>query len=168
MNIARQFSLLFVMVLVGAPLAAQPLGEPDRGQPGDEMIQGYLARESAKIAAKFSEDIQSLEAWQARRPQYVEEYYYMLGLSPRPEKTPLKATITGTFKDDDYEVDMLHYQSRPRLYVTANLYRPAESKAGENCPACSTSAVTRAVGAAATRSPFSRTASGWPATAMSA
>ncbi len=30
---------------------------------------------------------------------------------------------------------MLHYQSRPRLYVTANLYRPAEAKPGEKLPA---------------------------------
>ena len=113
--------------------AAQPLGEPDRGAPGDEMIQGYLARETAKLSAKFGEDIDLLK-WQAKRPQYVEEYYYMLGLSPRPEKTPLKATITGTYKGNGYEVDMLHYQSKPRLYVTANLYRPAEVKAGEKLP----------------------------------
>ena len=51
----------------------------------------------------------------------MEEYYYMLGLSPRPEKTPLAAKITGTLQGDGYTVEMLHYQSRPRLYVTANL-----------------------------------------------
>jgi cephalosporin-C deacetylase-like acetyl esterase len=65
----------------------------------------------------------------------VEQYYYMLGLSPRPEKTDLAATVTGTLKGDGYEVDMLHYQSRPKLYVTANLYRPADAKAGERLPA---------------------------------
>ncbi|MCI0358125.1 MAG: prolyl oligopeptidase family serine peptidase [Planctomycetaceae bacterium] len=126
-------SCLPVISLLGATLtaaisSAQPLGEPDRGQPGDAMIQAYLAAETDKLAAKFAEDIVSREAWEAKRPEYVEQYYYMLGLSPRPEKTDLAATITGTLKGDGYEVDMLHYQSRPKLYVTANLYRPAGAK----------------------------------------
>ena len=72
------------------------LGEPDRGQPGDEMIQNYLRQETDKISASFADDIKSLAAWEAKRPEYVEQYYYMLGLSPRPEKTPLHATVTGT------------------------------------------------------------------------
>jgi dienelactone hydrolase len=120
---------LAVVLALAMPTLAQPLGEPDRGAPGDEMIQKYLAQETARIEARFDEDVKSLEGWQAKRAQHVEEYYYMLGLSPRPEKTPLNPTITGTIKGDGYEVDMIHYQSRPRLYVTGNLYRPAEKAA---------------------------------------
>lgn len=54
-----------------------------------------------------------------------EEYFHMLGLWPLPEKTPLKATVTGTLEFPGFVVEKLHYQSRPGLYVTANLYRPA-------------------------------------------
>jgi dienelactone hydrolase len=79
--------------------------------------------------------VKSLADWQARRPQYVEEYLYMLGLSPRLEKTPLQPTVTGTLKGDGYGVDMIHYQSRPQLYVTGNLYRPADVKQGQKLPA---------------------------------
>ncbi|MFI5380554.1 MAG: alpha/beta hydrolase family protein [Tepidisphaerales bacterium] len=118
-----------------APLFAQPYGQPDRGAPGDEMIQKYLQQETAKLSARFADDIRSREAWEAKRPQYLEEYFYMLGLSPRPEKTPLHATVTGTLERDGYVVDMLHYQSRPGLYVTGNLYRPASVKPGEKLPA---------------------------------
>ncbi len=114
---------------------AQPLGQPDAGAPGDAMIQAYLAAESAKVEATFTDDVKSLADWQAKRPEYVEQYYYMLGLSPRPEKTPLAPTITGTLKEDGYEVDMIHYQSVPHLYVTGNLYRPAQVKDGERLPA---------------------------------
>ncbi len=129
-------AFFLLAVSAAAPLArAQPLGEPDRGQPGDAMIQAYLAAETEKLAAKWADDVVSREAWEKRRPEYVEQYYYMLGLSPRPEKTDLAATVTGTLKGDGYEVDMLHYQSRPKLYVTANLYRPAEMKTGERLPA---------------------------------
>ena len=123
------------LVLIVNSLAAQPLGEPDRGQPGDAMIQAYLARETARLAAKWDGDVKSLADWEARRPEYREQYFYMLGLAPLPEKTPLHATVTGTYKGDGYEVDMLHYQSRPQLYVTGNLYRPADAKPGERLPA---------------------------------
>jgi dienelactone hydrolase len=127
---------MIAVVLCDASItAAQPLGQPDRGAPGDEMIQVYLKQEEVKISAKWADDVKSLEQWQARRPQYVEEYYYMLGLSPRPEKTPLKATITGKVEGDGYIVENLHYQSIPRLYVTGNLYRPAQVKEGEKLPA---------------------------------
>jgi dienelactone hydrolase len=126
------FAALASLPVVGR---AQPLGEPDRDAPGDAMIQRYLARETARLSDKFVGDIESLEAWQAKRPHYVEQYYYMLGLSPRPDKTPLQATITGTLKRDGYEVDLLHYQSMPGLYVTGNLYRPADAKGDEKLPA---------------------------------
>lgn len=125
----------FVSVVATLPANAQPYGEPDRGQPGDEMIQAYLARETAKLSARFDEDVKSLKDWEAKRPQYLEEYFYMLGLSPRPEKTPLEAKVTGTFEGDGYVVEMIHYQSRPKLYVTGNLYRPAKVKEGEKLPA---------------------------------
>jgi dienelactone hydrolase len=132
------WSLLFAVAAAAFPTPgalAQPFGEPDRGAPGDEMIQAYLRQETEKLSARFADDVKSLEDWQAKRPQYVDEYYYMLGLSPRPEKTPLEATITGTLEGDGYAVDMLHYQSRPRLYVTGNLYRPAKVKEGDKLPA---------------------------------
>jgi dienelactone hydrolase len=99
------------------------------------MIQEYLRRETGKVAARFADDLKSPEAWQSKRPSYVEEYYYMLGLSPRPEKTPLHATVTRRLEREDYVVEMIHYQSRPGLYVTGNLYRPAKVPQGERLPA---------------------------------
>jgi cephalosporin-C deacetylase-like acetyl esterase len=128
--------LIFAAVsCLAATSFAQEYGQPDRASPGDAMIQSYLKQEELKLSAKYADDIKSLEAWKAKREQYVEEYYYMLGLSPRPDKTPLQATITGKVEGDGYVVENLHYQSRPRLYVTGNLYRPAKVKAGEKLPA---------------------------------
>lgn len=114
---------------------AQPLGVPDRGQPGDQAIQEYLGRLAKENYATFAGDLKSLDDWQAKLANYRTEYMYMLGLHPLPEKTPLKATITGTLNGDGYVVDMIHYQSVPGLYVTGNLYRPAKVKEGEKLPA---------------------------------
>jgi len=123
--------------LFGAQSTArgQAYGQPDRGQPGDEMIQHYLNRVTEDIDGRFLENVASVEDWKKLRPGYKEGYFYMLGLWPLPEKTPLRATITGTLEGDDYVVDMLHYQSRPRLHVTANLYRPKDTAEGRRLPA---------------------------------
>jgi len=130
--------LLFASVLLPlamcAQAAGQAYGKPDRGEPGDEMIQAYLAREAIALEKSFLEGIKTLEDWQKRLPEYQQQYYYMLGLWPLPEKTPLEPKITGTLKRDGYVVEKLHFQSRPRLYVTGNLYRPAEIKPGEKLP----------------------------------
>ena len=108
---------------------------PDRGKPGDEMIQAYLARQAAQIHDRFLRGVKSPEDWKKLRAGYVREYLHMLGLEPMPPQTPLKATVTGTLTGDGYVVDMLHYQSRPRLYVTGNLYRPAKVEPGRRLPA---------------------------------
>jgi dienelactone hydrolase len=95
------------------------------------MIQEHLARQTAKLeGGEFLAGVKSRNEWEKVRPQFVEEYFYMLGLRPMPEKTPLRATVTGTLQQDGYAVENLHYQSRPGLYVTGNLYRPAKTGSG--------------------------------------
>jgi hypothetical protein len=49
----------------------------------------------------------------------------MLGLEPQPQRTDLKTTVTGTIHLSGLNIQRLHYQSRPGLYVAANLYLPA-------------------------------------------
>ena len=128
--------LISLILLTGNPITkGQAYGPPDRDQPGDEMIQAYLEQQTKRIHERFMENVQSAEDWKRLRPRYKEEYFYMLGLAPMPEKTPLKATITGTLQGDGYIVDMLHYQSRPRLYVTGNLYKPKNIARGQRLPA---------------------------------
>ena len=135
MSMLRILPALFSLGLGTTHTLAQAYGTPDRGAPGDEMIQTYLAAEADRIHAAFTHDIQSLSDWEARRPAYREEYLHMLGLWPLPERTPLQATVTGTLEGDGYTVEMIHYQSRPGLYVTGNLYRPARVDPGERLPA---------------------------------
>lgn len=116
-------------------ILAQPYGQPDRGQPGDIMIQRYLQTEAGKREAEFLGTVTNAEQWAQARPRFQAEYFHMLGLSPLPEKTPLRATVTRTLDRGEYVVEMLHYQSRPGLYVTANLYRPAQIESGRRLPA---------------------------------
>ena len=128
------FGLLFSSLSV-VICCAQPYGEPDRSYPGDAMIQEYLRRETEKIETNFLAEAKSAEDWNNLRKKYHQQYLHMLGLWPLPERTPLKATTTGKLERDDYVVELLHFQSRSGLYVTANLYRPTTVRSNEKLPA---------------------------------
>lgn len=136
--IMRGFGLLCLLValLPSAASRAQPLGQPDRGEPGDAMIQAYLARQTEAIEQRpWLEGIETAAQWREACKSYQREYLYMLGLDPLPERTPLKAVVTGIVEADGYVVEKLHYQSVPGLYVTGNLYRPARIEPGQRLPA---------------------------------
>ena len=90
----------------------------------DEMIHRYLVAETKKLSGTFMDGAKSKAEWEAKRPRLKQEFLDMLGLWPLPEKTDLKATVTGTLDRGDVVIENLHYQSRPGLYVTGNLYRP--------------------------------------------
>lgn len=118
---------LVVLLLLPLPAAAQPT-------PGDRMADRYLAEETARLSSRFLDGATTRAEWEARRPRLKQEYLSMLGLWPLPERTPLHATVTGTLERDGVVVEKLHFQSRPGLYVTGNLYRP---KATEGRPPAS-------------------------------
>jgi dienelactone hydrolase len=49
---------------------------------------------------------------------------------PEPERTPLNPKVTGIVERDGYKIEKVIFESRPELYVTANLYVPT----GRNRP----------------------------------
>jgi dienelactone hydrolase len=116
-----------ISLIVLAPTSAQSeSGDTTRqGVPTlESMIHSYLTHETRQFDRRFLDGATTLEEWQARRPRLRKEYLDMLGLWPLPEKTPLHATITGTLDYGDVVIEKLHFQSRPHLYVTGDLYRP--------------------------------------------
>lgn len=73
-------------------------------------------------------DIQSASDWQAARTELKRQLTYMLGMEPRPSRTPLHAEVTGTLQRTDYRVEKVVFQSSPGLYVTGNFYVPANAQ----------------------------------------
>jgi cephalosporin-C deacetylase-like acetyl esterase len=88
------------------------------------MLAAYFQNETKKLADACLADISSWDDWTKRREAYRQQLREMLGLDPLPERTPLNAVVTGTLDHDDFTVEKLHFQSRPGLYVTGNLYLP--------------------------------------------
>ena len=92
--------------------------------PGDKMLARYFRAETDRLAAGSLSQIKTLNDWNTHKKRYRREMHEMLGLEPMPQRTPLKATVTSKVQHEEFEVWNLHYQSMPRLYVTANLYVP--------------------------------------------
>lgn len=127
--------VLPILHLAAAPATAQMFDEPDRGQPGDIMIRNHLCELTERLSTRWLAGVETADDWQRMRPRLLKEYFYMLGLDPMPERTPLHAVVTRTLDYPDFSVELVHFQSRPHLYVAGNLYRPRRSEPGKRLPA---------------------------------
>ena len=129
--------LLFLLLTsqsISSSLPAQALGEPDRGLPGDPAIQDYLAKRAVKQDALFLPDAtSSLSTDQEQKLR--EQFFDMLGLEVDAPHTPLNSQVTGEIDGGDYVIEKVHFQSRPQLYVTGNLYRPKNAPTNGKLPA---------------------------------
>lgn len=97
--------------------------------PGEGPIRDWLAARVARIESKPLNGLATAGEWAAARPALRARLHDMLGLPRDIPRPPLHATITGTLADGDTVVEKLHFQSRPGLYATANLYRPRQVSA---------------------------------------
>lgn len=61
------------------------------------------------------------------RRQYLREHM-LRAIGGLPERTPLNARVTGVIDREDYRIEKVIFESRPRFYVTANLYLPKRGK----------------------------------------
>ncbi len=94
---------------------------------GDAMIEKFLAGDADLLSKRVFETATTRAEWEAIRPRLKAELFQMLGLWPVPERTPLHARVTGTLdREGPVVIEKIHFQSRPGLYVTGNLYRPRE------------------------------------------
>jgi len=91
----------------------------------NSMFSSYLSRLRAEEDARSSKRIAGLSSPEAvRRYQSETRARLLAALGDPPPRTPLNARITGTLERDGYAVEKLIFESRPRYYVTANVYVP--------------------------------------------
>ena len=113
--------------LEGAPgveLVAPGTALPDYSQD----LAAYLTRVSNDARAHRKQIIDGITTRQQvldRQRAVVEQLWTMLG--GRLDRGPLNPRATGVVERPGYRIEKLTYESRPRLYVTANLYVPSGS-----------------------------------------
>lgn len=94
------------------------------------MVNDYLTSIARQYWTKRSETIAAIRTPQQvrERQQYIRSTFIKL-MGGFPEKTPLNPRITGSLLRDGYRIDHLIYESRPKFFVTANLYVPTTGRA---------------------------------------
>jgi cephalosporin-C deacetylase-like acetyl esterase len=89
-------------------------------------LERYLVRLANDARERRKRIINAISTRQQvldRQQIVVAELWQMLG-GPL-DRTPLNARVTGVVERSGYRIEKLTFESRPRLYVTANLYLPA-------------------------------------------
>jgi len=118
---------------------AQQSANRQQGAPGVELnvdvaalpdythdLEKYLIRltnEARDRRKRIINAISTREQVLERQKSVVSELWKMLG-GPL-DKTPLNPRIVGTVERPGYRIEKVIFESRPRLFVTANLYVPA-------------------------------------------
>ena len=129
----------FVLGLFGVggtvALSQRTVGEePNRAQispnllpPGSErLLYRKLFYDAKRLTHARRDELErslhSTEAAERRRQRLKQAYADLLG--PLPEKSPLKAQVTGQIERKGYRIEKILYESQPGHHVTANLYLP--------------------------------------------
>ena len=88
-------------------------------------LERYLVRVVSEARQRRKQAIDAIATPQAileRQRGVTDQIWKMLG--GRPEPTPLNPRVTGVVERPGYRIEKVVFESRPRLYVTANLYVP--------------------------------------------
>jgi cephalosporin-C deacetylase-like acetyl esterase len=91
-------------------------------------LERYLVRLAGDARSRRKQIINAIATRQQvldRQKAVVQELWTMLG--ERLERGPLNPRVTGVVERPGYRIEKLYFESRPRLYVTANLYVPART-----------------------------------------
>jgi len=127
------------LLCAGVVAAAEPgLDLPAASIPGDKpggMLHRYWLRQADQAAKRWQEEYESrttpaqIASYQARlREKFLD------AIGGLPERTPLKARVTGTIRREGYRVEKVIFESQPQHFVTALLFLPGEDAKRPPCP----------------------------------
>ena len=86
----------------------------------------YARSEEAFAAGDRARDaVSTIEQLRTRQETMRSAMIESLGHLP-PDNTPLNPQVTGTVECEGFTIEKIIFQSRPDVYVTANLYLPAD------------------------------------------
>ena len=105
-------------------------GDTVRYRDYSRVLPDYLAaiaRDAYERRNQALAQLTTADAIRARQRWVRDTFWQLIG--GMPERSPLDQRTTGSFQRDGYRVEKIVYQSRPGLYIPANLYLPTTGKA---------------------------------------
>lgn len=127
-------ALLFVVPATAQD--ASPFRDLDRyafgyAYPGSQLKDHIYERSRRSFAEGDAQRdrIATVDALR-RRQQHIRRLVIDGIGGPAPAGTPLNPRVTGTVEGDGFRIEKVIFESRPRHYVTANLYLPSSRPAG--------------------------------------
>jgi pimeloyl-ACP methyl ester carboxylesterase len=122
--------LFLATLLVVRSLPAEDLTVLTPGPDGvrsDVYLENWLAAEVERCIERRSEAFETMikSATACRQWQEDRRAFFLERIGGLPERTPLKAEITGTLEGEGYRVEKILLETRPGFHLTANLYLPA-------------------------------------------
>lgn len=109
----------------GAPLTRLAAGDAHDDARIGRVLDEYSHFELSPCATR--------DEWVHRADYLRQRILCCCGLWPLPARQPLNARVFGRVEHDAYSTEKVHFESRPGLFVTGNLYRPLEE--GRSRPA---------------------------------
>ena len=119
------FIILASLLISSGHTSAQPATEHNT-EVGDRLVAEYFQQETAALSTDIVLPGMTLPELQKQQHLDRQRLAEMLGLDPMPERTPLEPVIVGTEAHDGFQVERLHFQPSPGLYVAANFYLPTQ------------------------------------------
>lgn len=124
---------LFQSILAGVPAAAWLRAErPYPGVPYRHYSRCFpdflagLARRAYQLRNQQLARLTSPEAVRQRQAWVRRTFWELVG--GQPERTPLNTRVLGGFERAGYRLEKLVYESRPGLFIPANLYIPKQGR----------------------------------------
>src|SRR5579885_977576 len=133
MNKTRELALcvaiLFGMAGTGVAQEWDFLTSDSMFQDPHGMLTAYLRSKAEAYLDQRRRAVETIGSSSdlKKRQQYWRERMWA-NLGGQPERTPLNARTVGVLDRGDYRIEKVIFESRPRFYVTANLYLPARGK----------------------------------------
>lgn len=95
-----------------------------------KCLPDYLMKLARAAYEKRNRELATLTSADAvrKRQAWARDTLWKL-IGGEPERTPLRARVTGRFERETYSVEKVIYESRPRTVVSANVYIPKRGRA---------------------------------------
>ena len=115
-----------VALAAGGAALASPTVAHDGGRMMWDFMTGYIRLLDQKRRERFAA-IETAEDLDVLRRKVRSRLAEMWGPFPK-EKTPLNPQRLGVIERQGYRIEKIIYESRPRLFVPVNLYRPTRRR----------------------------------------